>query len=208
MAAATSTVFASAAFAHQPAPADIAAAPTAPTASSTRRRPHRLFRSGQRAAGRHGARLRRPEGGVSLPRAPARRRRLSCRHHGPSRSWPILDRLGRLHSCAALGGDMLALVAHLGAGPAILIGNSMARAVPLPGPRRKRPTRRRARPDRSLRPQRARPLAEGRALQGRDAHRLRRPMGAGGLGRLLRLALPDAEARRLRQLQGSRSSPT
>ena len=30
------------------------------------------------------------------------------------------------HSCAALGSDMLALVAHLAAGPAILIGNSMS----------------------------------------------------------------------------------
>ncbi len=30
------------------------------------------------------------------------------------------------HRCAALGSDMLALVAHLGAGPAILVGNSMA----------------------------------------------------------------------------------
>lgn len=30
------------------------------------------------------------------------------------------------HSCAAMGSDMLALVAHLGAGPAILIGNSIS----------------------------------------------------------------------------------
>lgn len=30
------------------------------------------------------------------------------------------------HSCAALGGDMLALTAHLDAGPAILIGNSIS----------------------------------------------------------------------------------
>ena len=44
------------------------------------------------------------------------------------------------HSCAALGSDMLALVRHLDAGPAILIGTSMPAPPPSPGPRRKRRT--------------------------------------------------------------------
>ena len=106
------------------------------------------------------------------------------------------------YSTSAIGGDIVALVAHLDAGPAAVVGTSMGAGAAVvaaaTAPAQVSALRRSS--VRSSATSRCR--CRRGCLRRRPQPRLRRPLGSGRLGRLLRLALSVAEAQRFQRLHG------